>query len=81
MLFHASIAATSYYPFPKPALTAGGWEQTLLYFGLLWVVVLVVVMVYGPGGLMRRRASDHIQEAFGGRDAAGTAFPHNGHVL
>jgi uncharacterized protein len=81
MLFHASIAATSYYPFPKPAFSTGGWEQSLLYLGLLWAVVLVVVVVYGPGRFMRRRVSDHIQEAVGGRDAAATAFPPDGHVL
>jgi membrane protease YdiL (CAAX protease family) len=81
MLFHASIAATSYYPFPQQALTTGGWEQTLLYVGLLWAIVLVVAVVYGPRRLTRRRVSDYIQKAVGARDAAGTAFPPDGHVL
>ncbi len=74
MLFHASIAATSYYPFPQQALTASGWAQTLLYLGLLWAVVLVVVVIYGPRRLMRRRASDDIQEAASGQKAE-TGFP------
>lgn len=70
MLFHASIAATSYYPFPQQALTPGGWEQTLLYLGLLWAVVFLVAIVYGSRRLMRRRTSDHVQEAVGERDVA-----------
>jgi CAAX protease family protein len=81
MLFHASIAATSYYPFPQQALTASGWEQSLLFLGLLWAVVLVVVVVYGPGRLLRRRASDHIQEASVVPDAAGTSFRPDVHVV
>jgi hypothetical protein len=75
-----SWLSTRHYPFPQQALTPGGWEQTLLYLGLLWAVVLVVVVVYGPGRLMRRCASGHIQEAVGGQQA-GTSFPPDGHVF
>jgi tetratricopeptide (TPR) repeat protein len=54
--------------------------QMLLYLGLLWAVVLVVVVAYGPGRFMRRRASDHLQEAVAG-PKADAAFPPDGHVL
>ncbi len=69
MLFHASIAATSYYPFPQQALTSGGWVQTLLCLGLLWAAVLVVVVAYGPGRLMRRQASGSIPQTVGEQKA------------
>jgi uncharacterized protein len=80
ILFHLSIVMTSYYPFPQPLSTGISWVQTLLYLGLLWAVVLVVVVAYGPGRFMRRRASDHLQEAVAGR-RADAAFPPDGHVL
>ncbi len=80
ILFHASITATSYYPFPQQPSTTGSWEPTLLYLGLLWAVVLVVVVIYGPRRLMRKHPSDHIQEAVGGQKA-GTASPPDGHVF
>ena len=69
MLFHASIAASSYYSFPQPAFSASGWAQTLLYLGVLWAAVLVVVVVYGPGRLLRKRVSNHLHEAVVGQEA------------
>lgn len=76
ILFHASIVTTSYYPFPQPLSTTESWVQTLLYLGILWAAVLVVVVVYGPRRLMGRRTADHLQEAAGGYPA-GAGLPRD----